>query len=107
MWLSEQWVYFDVGKYEDKGTYASGRITGKEKGRDGEVKYSRFFCQFRGDAYKKISANPNIVSFKIKMATISNAPWIDKNGEKQYPKTFTMTIIDVTDINYANDANPF
>lgn len=100
MWLGEQWVYFGNDKYEDRGTYASGKVNVREKNRDGETVYSSFFCQFVGNAYNKIKENTDIKSFKLKCGKISNAPYTDKQGNKKFPKTFTMTIIDVDEIEY-------
>lgn len=101
IWSAEQVVYVDTNKYEDKdGKYAKCQVSTMEKQREGAPKYSRWFAVFQGEAYQKISQNPNVKSFKVTMGKISNSPWTNADGEKVYPKYPTFHIYDVDGIRY-------
>jgi len=105
MWLQEQYVYFKTANYSDKGSYADGSINSPEKQKDGSKKYSSFFCRFVGNAYDKVRENPNIKSFKMKMAYVTRAPYINADGQNTYPKWEKVIIIDIDEITYNDDDN--
>lgn len=108
-WLAEQYAYMNAEKYEDKGKFSVAPLSFLEKQKDGTAKYSRYFGTFVGKAYDKISANPDVKSFKLIQSKIENTPYTDKQGNKQYPKSSKCVIWDIDDITYieSEDSNPF
>lgn len=108
MWIAEQYVYMNADKYEDKAVSPKGgaraMLTSMRKQKSGGVKYSKYFASFWGDAYKKISENPDIKSMKVLSAYMDNSPYTNADGETVYPKSPTMYVYDVDEITY-NDTS--
>jgi hypothetical protein len=77
-----------IWKIEDKETYALVQFSSSRKDKtSGEYKNSSWsFVRFVGDAYKKIGELQPKARIALKGAGISIEPYVDKNGEKKYPK---------------------
>lgn len=106
MWISSEkpfknYVYFNTRNYkENNQKYATTNVNYKEKMPDGTKKYSSYFAMFLGEAYRKVSENPNIKSFLIKMAKFEHMPYINADGQKVYPKNTILKIFDIDEITY-------
>lgn len=104
MWVKEQYMYLNRNNYEDKGNLARASVSVPDKNPKGERIYSRFFCTFFGNAYEKVSQNPDIKSFKLLQGKMQNTPYVNADGEKRYPKNPVLNIYDIDEITYNEDS---
>lgn len=79
--------------YEDKGTYAVVSLGTSSKDKDKNWHNSNWkFCRFVGSAYKNLDELSPKDRIVIKAGKVDREPWVDKDGNKQYPKNEKITI---------------
>jgi len=85
-----------VWEIEDKKTYALVKLgTSRKDRKTGEYKNSTWsFCKFVGNSYHSILDVDLKSQIIIKSGGISLEPYIDKDGNKQYPKNPQIVIFD-------------
>lgn len=87
-----------VWEIEDKGNFANVKISSSRKDKritEGSPWINtNWFATFVGDAYKKIGELSPKTRIEIISGTISQESYIDKNGNKAWPKSARVTIFD-------------
>jgi len=78
---------------EDKDTYATVSISTSRRDKDKVWHNSNWsFVRFVGNAYKGLSELEEKDKIVIKSGTIEREPYVDKNGDKQWPKSEKITV---------------
>ena len=87
-----------IWEIDDKGTFANVKIsTSRKDKRLPEGKQwvnTNWFSKFVGDAYSKIDQLAPKVRIEIVSGTIAQESYMDKDGNKAWPKSAQVTIFD-------------
>ena len=102
-WNQETYAY--INHVEDKGKVSNVRISTSRKDQKDERHYSNWFATFVGKAHERIKkhvgeyetdAKGNIQRCPIKIlkSTFTREPYVDSQGQKQFPNSDTLTVFD-------------